>query len=145
MNVQVRTWLRLEGVAVFVAGAAIYSQLGGDWIWFLPLLLVPDLSAAGYLKGPVVGALMYNAFHNWATGLLVLGAGLATGLAPLAFAGAILMTHTGIDRAVGYGLKLPSGFQDTHLGRIGKSRAAKSEDARAAQPSTPATMQPIAQ
>ncbi|WP_415635615.1 DUF4260 family protein, partial [Paracoccus aminovorans] len=26
----------------------------------------------------------------------------------------------GIDRALGYGLKLPSGFRDTHLGRIGR-------------------------
>ncbi|TGV30518.1 DUF4260 family protein, partial [Mesorhizobium sp. M8A.F.Ca.ET.142.01.1.1] len=26
------------------------------------------------------------------------------------------------DRALGYGLKLPTGFQDTHLGRIGRYR-----------------------
>jgi hypothetical protein len=27
-----------------------------------------------------------------------------------------------MDRALGYGLKLQSAFQDTHLGRIGKDR-----------------------
>ena len=27
--------------------------------------------------------------------------------------------HIGIDRALGYGLKLPSGFKHTHLGVIG--------------------------
>jgi hypothetical protein len=26
----------------------------------------------------------------------------------------------GFDRMLGYGVKLPSGFQDTHLGRIGR-------------------------
>ena len=35
-------------------------------------------------------------------------------------AGAILIAHVGMDRAVGYGLKLPTSFQDTHLGRMGK-------------------------
>jgi hypothetical protein len=29
-----------------------------------------------------------------------------------------------MDRVAGYGLKLPSAFQDTHLGRIGKARVA---------------------
>jgi hypothetical protein len=27
-----------------------------------------------------------------------------------------------MDRAVGYGLKLPTSFQDTHLGPIGRKR-----------------------
>jgi hypothetical protein len=26
--------------------------------------------------------------------------------------------HIGADRAVGYGLKYPTGFEDTHLGRV---------------------------
>jgi len=36
---------------------------------------------------------------------------------------AILIAHVGMDRMLGYGLKLPSSFQDTHLGRIGRGRA----------------------
>jgi hypothetical protein len=31
-----------------------------------------------------------------------------------------------MDRAVGYGLKLPSSFHDTHLGRIGREKEARS-------------------
>jgi hypothetical protein len=27
-------------------------------------------------------------------------------------------THIGVDRAVGYGLKYPTGFKDTHLQRV---------------------------
>jgi hypothetical protein len=39
---------------------------------------------------------------------------------PLATIGTILVAHSGMDRMMGYGLKLPSSFQDTHLGRIGR-------------------------
>jgi len=30
----------------------------------------------------------------------------------------ILLTHIGVDRAIGYGLKDPTGFKDTHLQRV---------------------------
>jgi hypothetical protein len=33
-------------------------------------------------------------------------------------AGAVLVAHVGMDRAVGYGLKYPTHFKDTHLQRI---------------------------
>ena len=35
---------------------------------------------------------------------------------------AIWTAHIAMDRALGYGLKLPTGFTDTHLGRIGKGK-----------------------
>ena len=38
----------------------------------------------------------------------------------------IWAAHIGIDRALGYGLKHRTGFSDTHLGRIGKGKAADS-------------------
>jgi hypothetical protein len=30
----------------------------------------------------------------------------------------ISATHIGVDRPIGYGLKYPSGFKDTHLQRV---------------------------
>ena len=78
---------------------------------------------AGYLANPRVGALTYNAVHNWALGLGVLGSAAAIGNVPLAIAGAVLVAHVGMDRALGYGLKLSTSFQDTHLGRIGRDRS----------------------
>ena len=117
-----RGWLRLEGVAAFVAGLAIYGWLGGPWLIVLPLLLVPDASAIGYLRGPRLGAFTYNVVHNWALGLALLGIGLAIDNAPIAIAGAVLIAHVGMDRALGYGLKLPTSFRDTHLGRIGHEK-----------------------
>ena len=123
---QVRAWLRLEGLAALIAGAVMYGRLGGDWLWFVPTLLAVDISVAGYLRGPVAGAFGYNLFHNWATGLIVLGLGLAGSVPLVAMIGAVLVAHVGMDRAAGYGLKFTTSFQDTHLGRIGKSRAAGS-------------------
>ena len=114
-----RRWLRLEGLAAFAAGVAIFLGTGATWILLLPLLLAVDVSMAGYLAGPRVGAFAYNLAHNWGTGLLVLALGLATGAAPLVAAGGILVAHTGMDRVAGYGLKYPSAFADTHLGRLG--------------------------
>lgn len=117
-----RAWLRLEGLAAFAAGLAIFGAAGGPWLAALPLLLVPDVSMIGYLRGPRLGALTYNLVHNWALGLAILGLGAWTGVAGLTLAGAILVAHVGMDRAMGYGLKLPTSFGETHLGRIGKAR-----------------------
>ena len=123
--VSVRFWLRLEGAAVFVAGLIAYGQLGAPWLLVLPLLVLPDVSAIGYLGGPRLGALTYNVVHNWAFGLGVLGVGLATNVGAIAVLGAAAIAHVGMDRAVGYGLKLPTSFQDTHLGRIGRGRGGR--------------------
>jgi hypothetical protein len=113
----VRPLLRLEGLAMFIAGLIAYDRLGGDWLWLVPALLVPDLSAIGYLAGPVVGSVVYDLVHNWALGLAVLGLGLWVGVPLVTLAGVILIAHVGMDRVAGYGLKHPSGFKDTHLQR----------------------------
>jgi hypothetical protein len=112
--------LRAEAVALFVAGVLAYLQLNGDPLWLLPLLLAPDLSMIGYLRGPRLGAITYNLVHNLATALVLLAIGWFAAIAPLALAGAILVAHVGMDRTLGYGLKLPTDFRDTHLGRIGR-------------------------
>ena len=122
-NGAVRTWLRLEGLAAFGAGLALFAASGGNWLLLVPLLLLPDVSAAGYLAGPRVGSFTYNLVHNWAFGLAVLALGAWLASPAVLLAGSVLIAHVGMDRAVGYGLKLPSSFQDTHLGRMGRGRA----------------------
>ena len=112
--------LRVEALAIFLAGVFAYLQLNGHPLWLLPLLLAPDLSMIGYMRGPGLGAVTYNLVHNLATALLVLAVGWFAAIAPLALAGAILVAHVGMDRSLGYGLKLPTDFRDTHLGRIGR-------------------------
>jgi hypothetical protein len=115
----VRLWLRLEGLAGLAAGVVLFGQLGGAWLLLVPALLLVDVSMAGYLRGPRAGAFTYNLAHQWATGLAVLGGGLAAGVPLVSLAGAVLIAHVGMDRVAGYGLKLPTDFRDTHLGRIG--------------------------
>ena len=119
----VRTWLRLEGVAAFAAGLALFGATGGNWLFVVPLLLLPDVSAAGYLASPRLGAATYNLFHNWVPGILTLGIGLWLASPAILIAAAILVAHVGMDRAVGYGMKLPGSFHDTHLGRMGREKA----------------------
>jgi Domain of unknown function (DUF4260) len=118
----VRAWLRLEGLAAFGAGLVLFAISGGDWLFLIPLLLLPDVSAIGFLAGPRVGTLTYNAVHNWAPGFIALALGLWLASPSVQLLAAILIAHVGMDRAVGYGLKLPSSFHDTHLGRMGRTR-----------------------
>ena len=113
-------WLRAEGAVGLVFGRLMWTAARGEPLWFAVLLLVPDLSMVGYLRGPHIGAITYNLVHNWFVGGALLIAGLAVGSPFLGQVGAILVAHTGIDRLLGYGLKYPTSFQDTHLGRIGR-------------------------
>lgn len=116
----VRRWLRAEGFAGLALGFVAWQYFGGSLLWFVPALLVPDVTMLGYLGGNHAGAIAYNLGHNWFIGGLVLGAGWVLTIPLLGLAGAILVAHTGGDRILGYGLKYPTSFQDTHLGRIGR-------------------------
>ena len=114
--------LRLEGAAAFVLAVGLYLRSGGSAWLFIPLVLAVDGSMVGYLANPKLGAISYNAFHNWAAGLIVLAIGLLNGNDAITVAGSVLVAHVGMDRMLGYGLKYPTAFTDTHLGRIGRIR-----------------------
>ena len=115
----VRLWLRLEGFAVLALSTYLYAQAGGGWWMFAFLFFVPDVSFAGYLAGPRAGAVIYNIAHSY-LGPVVLAAAALAGVGNLTLA-LIWAAHIGFDRAMGYGLKYPSAFADTHLGRIGRN------------------------
>ena len=119
----VRTWLRSEGLAVLVAAVFFYREQRLSWLLFAVLFLVPDLSLLGYLAGSRAGAVAYNVAHSYLLPLLLLIASLFIGHRVLTLYALIWMAHIGFDRMVGYGLKYPWGFGDTHLGRIGKAKA----------------------
>ena len=116
-----RLILRIEGAALFIAALYAYRLTGVSWWLFPVLFLVPDLSFAGYLAGPRVGAAVYNAVHSTIGPIIVGVYGLAFGPTVVFAIAVIWAAHIGFDRILGYGLKYPSAFQDTHLGRIGKS------------------------
>jgi hypothetical protein len=113
-----RVLLRLEGLAVAAAAVALYVH-GDDSLWlFVAVILVPDLSFAAYAAGPRVGAMVYNVAHTTVGPLalgticLLAGGGLEVKLA------LIWLAHIGADRLLGYGLKYPTAFKDTHLQRV---------------------------
>jgi hypothetical protein len=112
--------IRLEWAAVAAVAVVFYGSTGTSWWLFGLLILAPDLSISGYLAGPRVGALAYNALHILIVPMLLLLGGHMLGNATAMAVALIWIAHIAIDRALGYGLKLPTGFQDTHLGRIGR-------------------------
>lgn len=129
MSLPVRAWLRAEGLAVLLLSLLLYGELGRGWLPFVALLLLPDLSIAGYLAGARIGALAYNTAHTYTVPLLLAGAALLGEQETLLAVALVWSAHIGMDRALGYGLKLPTAFQDTHLGPIG--RPARRSDAGA--------------
>jgi hypothetical protein len=109
--------LRLEGLALLAAALVLFFDTESSWLWLL-LLLWPDVSFAAYAAGPRVGAIAYNLLHT-TIGPLILGA-----IGVLADSGSVVVfalvwaAHAGMDRALGYGLKYPTAFKDTHLQRV---------------------------
>lgn len=113
-----RLLLHAEGLAVFVAAIGLYFRADYQWWLLLVLVLAPDLSMIGYAAGTRMGAAAYNSVHTYVLPVVLGFAGvlaessLATKLALIWF------THIGLDRALGYGLKYPTHFKDTHLQRV---------------------------
>jgi hypothetical protein len=117
-----RRILRAEGGALALAAVVAYAHLDAGWWLFAVLALAPDLAMAGYLAGPRVGALAYNAAHA-TIGPIALGlVGAFSGQQAALAVALVWLAHVGVDRMLGYGLKYPTAFADTHLGRIGRSR-----------------------
>jgi len=108
----------VEGLVALAAAVLFYSWLGGNWVIFAVLFLAPDLSMVGYVAGPRVGAVTYNLVHTYVTPAVVAGLGLATRHPWVVSVALILFAHIGVDRLLGYGLKYPSAFKDTHLQRL---------------------------
>jgi hypothetical protein len=117
------TWiLRLE--AGFVVAAALfgYHALAGNWLAFVLLFLIPDITMAGYLRSPETGAAAYNAGHTYLLPAALALVGWVIGSPLLEQLATIWAAHIGFDRLLGYGLKYPTGFADTHLGRLGSPK-----------------------
>jgi hypothetical protein len=111
--------LQAEGAAVLTVSAAAYHEFHGSWLLFLLLFLWPDLLMLGYLVNTRVGASFYNLAHT-EVGPLLLGACAVFESSHTALLFAIIwLAHIGFDRMLGYGLKYPTFFKDTHLQRVG--------------------------
>jgi hypothetical protein len=112
--------IAFEEIAKLILCYSLSLHLGYAWWVYLVLLLTPDLSMVGYLLNNKTGALLYNIFHHQGIAIVVGLAGLWLASHEWMLAGLVLFGHSGMDRALGYGLKYPDHFKHTHLGWIGK-------------------------
>ena len=112
--------LKLEYIALFVLGIAMFGQTNYSWWWFAGLFFAPDLSMVGYLINTKIGAICYNFAHHLGVAILVFMLGNYLNIIELEIAGSILLAHSAFDRMLGYGLKYSDSFKNTHLGKIGK-------------------------
>jgi hypothetical protein len=112
--------LRIEEAAMF--GLCIYalSLFHVSWWVYLLLLIAPDISIAGYGINKAVGAVSYNLFHHKGIAVVMFVTGFILRDEWMQIIGIILFGHSSMDRMFGFGLKLPEGFNHTHLEIIGK-------------------------
>jgi hypothetical protein len=113
------SWLlKLEGAVVFLIAVALYSRSGSGWLMFAVLFFVPDVSMIGYAVNTRIGAGLYNVVHAYvlpaALGLI----GLWLADKTIVSLSLIWFAHIGLDRLLGFGLKYPTVFKDTHLQRV---------------------------
>ena len=119
-------WRLVSAVAgVAALGLAVSGALRGGplaWLLLVVFLVGPDLTMLIKDRRPTVSGQMspravpyYNAAHRmWAAAaLLVAGAVLlaAIGVVPILVGGLAWFGHIAIDRALGFGLRSPEGFQ----------------------------------
>ena len=110
--------LRLEGLALLVGSLVVYFHLDYGWLLLVVLFLAPDLSFAGYLAGPVAGSWVYNVAHTTVGPIALALVGVLADTDWCVQLALIWLAHIGIDRLLGYGLKYPTDFKDTHLQRV---------------------------
>ena len=110
--------LRLEGAAVLAGSLVLYFDQGYGWLALVLLALAPDLAAIGYAAGPKMGAVAYDIAHTEALPIALGVAGVLATERTLVQLALIWLIHIGADRLIGYGLKYPTHFKDTHLQRV---------------------------
>lgn len=111
----------LAAVALLAAAIATFLHVDAGW-WVIPVFaILPDLAfvaGAGRTSGlergqmPARAVPVYNALHRLWGPLALAVLAVAGVVAPALLAGALVWAfHIALDRAVGYGLRTPDGFQ----------------------------------
>ncbi|HEX6566114.1 MAG TPA: DUF4260 domain-containing protein [Chthoniobacterales bacterium] len=109
--------LRIEGALDLALSLIFFEAIHGSWLLFILLLLVPDLAMLGYLPGARLGTVCYNLVHTLVGPFLIVAYAYLTKSQWLLPYALIWTAHIGLDRMLGFGLKYPTRFGDTHLGK----------------------------
>jgi hypothetical protein len=110
--------LRVEGAVALALSIFLYRQTNFGWGIFALLFLAPDLSMLGYLANARAGAVAYNFVHTYSLPLILCAYAIVASRPALLPFGLIWTAHIGMDRLLGFGLKYPTQFRDTHLQRV---------------------------
>jgi hypothetical protein len=113
-----RILLHLEGAAILFLSVFFYRTTHASWLVFALLFLAPDLFMFGYLINARRGAEFYNLVHTTTPPLFFIAFALLSKQLMLLPYLLIWLAHIGIDRMLGYGLKYPANFKDTHLQHV---------------------------
>jgi len=113
-----RWLLHLEGASIFSLTLVLYRAGHFHWWVFALLLLTPDLFMLGYVLNTKIGSAFYNLVHTSSVPILLLVVAIVAPLPVLEPCALIWLAHIGLDRMLGFGLKYPTRFQDTHLQRV---------------------------
>jgi hypothetical protein len=113
-----RWLLHLEGASLFTLAVYFYQVGHNRWSLFAIVFLWPDLFMLGYLINVKRGATFYNLVHTVTGPVVLLFVCFFGGMPQIIPYALIWLAHIGFDRALGYGLKYPTHFKDTHLQRV---------------------------
>jgi hypothetical protein len=114
----VRLLLRLEGLAISVGATVLFAKVDASWWIFVALILAPDVAFIAYAAGPRVGAAAYNLTHNLILPIALGATGVLVNSDAITAVALTWLAHIGVDRLLGYGLKYPTAFKDTHMQRV---------------------------
>jgi hypothetical protein len=115
--------ISLEYLFAAVLTALFFVTVGRfDWWWLIVWFLIFDISMAGYLINRRIGALTYNMGHSLIGPAILAAIYIVTNNQAVLFITTLWLFHIFVDRALGYGLKHATGFEHTHLGKIGKAK-----------------------
>src|SRR5579863_4260428 len=109
-----RPLLHLEGATILVLSLFAYHWNRASWLQLALLFLLPDVSMLGYFANTRIGAVTYNAAHTYIGPLALAGYSFAANRHSMLSLSLIWIAHIGFDRMLGYGLKYPTQFKDTH-------------------------------
>jgi hypothetical protein len=112
------TLLHVEEAALLLLTLFAYHHLHTSWLLFVILFLAPDLLMLGYLINPFIGAATYNLAHTLTLPFVLLLTGYIEYWSLTTAIAIIWIAHIALDRLLGYGLKYPTFFKDTHFQHI---------------------------
>jgi hypothetical protein len=110
-----RLLLHLEGAAVLIVSLLSYHWSHGSWLQFAFLFLLPISRCSA--TPPILRweRSRTNAVHTYVGPLVLAGYSFGSNRPAMFSLSLIWIAHIGLDRMLGFGLKYPTRFNDTHM------------------------------